>query len=343
MRAMRSWILILVLLMLAISAAAIDLGPRAPAKPERTSIPPAPDPAVLRQGGDTVLDAVEILIYDVVIEGTTAGYVDDYDEVCPYAGSTSPDVVYTFLAPLDCDLLVDMYGSDYDTKIYLYDQDLNLIACNDDFHDDYTSLLAYVPIFSGTRYYLVIDGYGGASGDYTGWVTAFSDPHVDCPAGAELENEPPLVDGYVDSWNGGCNSPEFGNPFQPITGSAFCGKAGFYLDPEGVSSRDTDWFTVAVPAGGVLEVVGDAEGGSYMFELGPQDCGSVGVLQLVAFGPYNEAAMSIAGPPGATVWLWVGPQTFWQGLTYEYDYVLLLNLATPVAECSWTAVKALFR
>ena len=30
------------------------------------------------------------------LSGTTLGYTDDYDEVCPYEMSTSPDVVYTF-------------------------------------------------------------------------------------------------------------------------------------------------------------------------------------------------------------------------------------------------------
>ena len=41
---------------------------------------------------------------------------------------------------------------------------------------------------------------------------------IECPAGAELEGEPPLMDGYVDSWNGGCNSPEFDYPFQYLWG-----------------------------------------------------------------------------------------------------------------------------
>ena len=42
---------------------------------------------------------------------------------------------------------------------------------------------------------------------------------------AQLEGEPELVEGYVDAHNGGCGSPEFGNPFQQINEPEFCGTA----------------------------------------------------------------------------------------------------------------------
>ena len=57
---------------------------------------PANYPAPTRQGGETVADAVVIAALPYNDSGTTAGYVDDYDEVCPYTGSTSPDVVYSY-------------------------------------------------------------------------------------------------------------------------------------------------------------------------------------------------------------------------------------------------------
>ena len=46
-----------------------------------------------RQGGDTVGDAMVIDELPYYNTGTTEGYTDDYDEECPYSGSTSPDVV----------------------------------------------------------------------------------------------------------------------------------------------------------------------------------------------------------------------------------------------------------
>jgi hypothetical protein len=75
----------------------------------------------------------------------------------------------------------------------------------------------------------------------------------------------------------------------------------------------------------VLEIHGDAEYPTYMFELAPQNCGSVAVVQQVIIGPCHEAAMTIVGAPGSTVWFWVGPTTF-TGPVNEYNYVLHNNM-----------------
>jgi len=341
---MRIVIVISGVLAAVLPAAGYDLGTSRPAKPEAQVTPPPPDPALLRQGGDTILNAMPISLWWVEISGTTAGDANDYDEVCPYSGSTSPDVVYTFTPSVATAVTVDMYGSAYDTKIYIYDESLSLIACNDDFYPDYTSRLDNVAVQAGVQYYLVIDGYGGYYGSYYGNVFVPPvPPYLPCPDGAELEGEPEIVDGYLDAWNGGCNCPEFGNPFQPITQPVFCGRSGYYQSADGGSFRDTDWFHIVMPEWGELEITGRAEEATYMFELGPQDCSSVGVVQTVAIPAFNEATMTITGPGGALVWFWVGPQTFWSGNTYEYDYVLELNLPPVAVERhSWTAVKSLF-
>jgi len=336
-----SFTLILLILALVRPAAAYDLGTARPAKSEARVAPPPPDPDVLRQGGDTIFSAVTISIPQS-FGGTTAGYVDDYDEACPYYGSTSPDVVYTFTPTHSTALVVDLGGSTYDTKIYIYDQNLALVACNDDFYSDWTSRLENVSVLAGVRYYLVIDGYGGQSGTYSGYIDEIGFPILTCPDGAELEGEPEIVDGYLDAWNGGCSSPEFGYPFQPLTQPVFCGQTGYYLNGAGASSRDTDWFTITIPAGGVLEITGEANEMTYMFELGPQDCGSVGVIQNVTISNGSPGTMTITGAAGSPVWFWVGPQTFWSGYTYEYLYVLWLNVSVPAERHSWTAVKNLF-
>ncbi|MEZ4386440.1 MAG: hypothetical protein R3D98_02445 [Candidatus Krumholzibacteriia bacterium] len=322
-----------------------DLGAARPAKPARSVTPPPPDPAVVRQGGDTILDATALAGDGwVTFGGTTAGYTDDYDEVCPYTNSTSPDVVYTFVPTYGGVVDVDMYGSLYDTKIYIYDENLALVACNDDFYADYTSRLEMVPVESGHQYFLVIDGYGGDFGDYVGnlsfgyiWCYAW------CPEGSEHENEPPLVDGYVDAWNGGCNSPEAGSPFQPITQPVFCGRTGYYLGADGGAYRDTDWFHLVIPAGGFLEIEGEADEASYMFELGPQECGSVAVIQSV-MACTGSGTMTIVGEPGSLVWFWFGPQSFWDGYTYEYNYTLYLSIEPVAVEArNWSAIKEMFR
>lgn len=350
MKALLALVLVAVLI---VPAAALDPSNHAPAKPAgNAASPPPSDPEVLRQGGDTIEDAVAITI-PADLTGTTIGYSDDYDEVCPYTASNALDVVYRFVAEDEQLLDLDMCGSSYDTKIYVYADDggLDLIACNDDFYADdecgvYTSKIEEMPVQQGMHYYVVVDGYMSSWGDYLLTIAPSVPCELPCPAGSETEGEPPLADGYVDLYNGGCNTSLTDPPIQPLTASLFCGVSGWYMN--GITSfRDTDWFEVQIPPGGVLEITGDAEEPCYMFELGPQDCGEVAVIQSEIIGGCYPASMTIAGEPGATVWFWVGPAVFdapgGLGL-YEFDYVLETNLETVAVEaCSWTAVKGLFR
>ena len=131
---MKFLLTILILLTMTFPSLAHDFGPAAPAKP---AINPPQNVPGDRQGGDTIADAVLVTIPVFDRTGTTTGYTDDYDEVCPYTNSTSPDVVYTFFPNVAGILDFDMLGSVYDTKIYIYDAGLSLVACNDDYYTDY--------------------------------------------------------------------------------------------------------------------------------------------------------------------------------------------------------------
>lgn len=106
--------------------------------------------------------------------GTTIGFTNDYDEGggvfdCPYSGSLSPDVVYEFDAGPG-DYHFDICDSDYDTKIYVYDDSMTLLNCADDscsnpagnpFRSD-----LYVSVAARTVLYIVVDGYGSQEGNY---------------------------------------------------------------------------------------------------------------------------------------------------------------------------------
>ncbi len=344
---MKSVVILVTCLAVASCAWAVDLGNRAPAKPADTTTAPPADPDVVRQGGDTVETATPVTIpYSGT--GTTTGYSDDYSHDCPY-GNTSPDVVYTFIADQNMTVDIDLCGSLYDTAVFVYDADWNYIACNDDFYGGepcgiYVSKIEEIPVAAGIQYNVFVEGYGSDYGDYVIQITEHEPCTVGCPAGAELEGEPPLVDDYVDMHNGGCNTDLDNPPFQPLAAEVFCGTSGFYLSGDS-EFRDTDWFITAIPSSGSLEIVGDAEEACYMLELGPQDCNAVGVIQNVVIGPCSEATMVINGNPGDPVWFWVGPTTFsspW-GSPYEFDYVLTTNLDPVATEAhSWTAVKGLF-
>ena len=51
-------------------------------------------------------------------------YTDDLDFVCPYDGSTSPDVFYAFTPDEDMVIDIGTCNSGFDTKLYVLDADL---------------------------------------------------------------------------------------------------------------------------------------------------------------------------------------------------------------------------
>ena len=65
----------------ALAAPEADLSASLPAKSPTRHTPPAPDPDMLRQGGDTIGDAVPITLPHQST-GTTTGYNDDYEWSC---------------------------------------------------------------------------------------------------------------------------------------------------------------------------------------------------------------------------------------------------------------------
>ena len=137
-----------------------------------------PDQNIILQGGDDCASATAIGALPFSADGTTAGYADNYDEVCPYDGSTSPDVVYSYspAADINVDISLCTGLTDYDTKVYVYANDCisgSAIFCSDDactaplYGLPYNSLLECVPLTAGNTYYIVVDGYGGDFGPYT--------------------------------------------------------------------------------------------------------------------------------------------------------------------------------
>jgi hypothetical protein len=339
---MRSIVVTAASLILAATVGAGNLGPRPPIKPTR-SIPPNA-PAAERQGGDTILDAVPLTLPVIDLAGTTTGYADNYDIMCPY-GSNSPDVVYSIVPASTMLIDIDLCGSAYDTKIIVYDENGDFYACNDDFYFDdecgtYVSKVEELPVTGGAEYFVVIDGYGGDHGEYLLDILEHAPCVVDCPTGYPLEGEPPLVEGYVDLYNGGCGSPQHGNPFGTITTQEFCGESGWYVHASGLTYRDTDWFELVVPGDGLIEIWGDAEESTTLYQLAPLDCANVAIVQEATIGPCTEGTFLIAGPPGSTVWLWVGPSTWKDPATYNYVF---FGHGTATENHTWTDVKALFR
>ena len=131
----------------------------------------------LGQGGDDPASAVPLGL-NTPTSGTTVDYTNTSDETCPYTGSTSPDVYYSYTPVVNRNLTVELCESGYDTKTYVYDSSLNLItnvnggqSCNDDACSSsggggFRSQLNCVPVTAGLQYYVVVDGWSGDSGNY---------------------------------------------------------------------------------------------------------------------------------------------------------------------------------
>jgi hypothetical protein len=112
-------------------------------------------------------------------------------------------------------------------------------ACNDPSGNPYRSFLEVLNMAPDT-YYVVVDGYGGASGNFELCILEGAPCEVICPPEAIAEGEGDCYDEYVDVFNGGCNSEP--DVFGSIScGEIVCGTSGTYMIA-GADNRDTDWY-----------------------------------------------------------------------------------------------------
>ncbi len=352
---MRHLLAFVLMIALVGSAAAVDLGNVDRDIKDNSHVGMNPGTPDDRQGGEDMASAVAVDAIPYGDTGNTVGNVDDYDAICPYSGSTSPDVVYSFTPAADMLLSCDLLGSTYDTKIYVMDGDLNLIDCNDDFHPGYVSFIEQAPLTAGIEYFIIVDGYGGDAGDYVLTLTEFiAAPPCILTCDGLAEGEPTLVDGYEDAFNGGCNSPEFGNPFLDLTAAAdgngdlnFCGVSGWYNDN---STRDTDWMYIMFGEMGMVEWTLDAEYPVYGFLLGGTCDGGITVDEQIIGGPCTPATLVLQGNPGDVIMIWVGPTEYGGPagfVGHEFNYVADFTGLEPgivaTDNVSFDGIKSLYR
>ena len=362
---MAQLLLLLTLIILALPAAALDhtLSSQASPKPVGVVVPPPAANEVIRQGGDTFDDAFPIDNLLFTSTGTTTGYTDDYDEACPYTGSTSPDVVYVYETSsnaIPCEYAsIDLCGSSYDTKLYVYDSQQNLMACNDDYYygdpcGSYVSRIDMAEFFQGETYYIVIDGYGGDHGEYILSIDEYACCHVYCPTGFWDEGEPPLEDDVPDTYNCGCDCdgtlPAI--PILPTDANGaldICGRMG-WTTVGGEVRRDTDWMSFVIGATGVVEGEFEDSLGSTIRVITPGDCADLEVQQTIVASPCYPNPLTIAGTPGDEVWIqvetWDHDPACGGYTPQEWEYTLQLSgmqVVVPIETQSWSSVKSMFR
>jgi len=310
-----------------------------------------------RIGGDTVADAFVIPAIPFTDEGNTCGFNDDYDEVCPYSGSTSPDVVYAFTPGTHMALGINLCtGSQYDTKVYVYQDQVtpgSPYLCNDDYcSNPYTPYASEIPIAEfppGHTYYIVIDGYGGDCGLFTLEVYEWCIPVIDCPPDALLEEEPDCHDEYVDDFNGGCNSEPavFSVLEGTLDGSAFdvCGTSGTFACG-GSSCRDTDWYELNVCETSTITFECLADFPLRIFVIhGTGGCNDPAILADDTASPFEMATLSQTLDIGV-YWFWVGPDQFTDvpcGAEYVFTITGYVNCVVPTKMSSWGYLKSIYR
>lgn len=290
-----------------------------------------------RVGGDTLGDALPITALPFWDGGTTCGFANDYDEICPYAGSTAPDVVYRYEPLVDQSIRVDLCSSYYDTKVYVWDGEVGYdVACDDD-ACGYTwqSLIFQADLQAGRTYFIVVDGYGAACGEYAIYIDEVVDPcFVTCPEGAVPEGEPPCQDGYVDQFNSGCDGqmpyPLGWESLEPQDGgcAVVCGRSCRYV-LDGEAAADVDWYQVRA-AGGPIVCSGTTEFWALCWLVYGTDCSNL-QYQYDTSEPCGSFSVQRNCAAGQEVWIRFRPRE-WLWVP-ERDYVLeVCGIAPPPGE-----------
>jgi hypothetical protein len=301
------------------------------------------------QGGDTVESCTVIDALPCYTTGTTAGFVNDYDEICPYTGSTAPDVVYCWEAGFSGYVDIHTCQSSYDTKLYVYENEYtpgDYYACNDDNASCpgpvYRSWIEQMEVVAGSTYYVVVDGYGGAFGTYLFNMYEVEgpepcDPHL-CPPDAFDENEPDCYDGYVDTTNVGCNGTPTIFQYPPFP-TVICGTSGNY-DVNDNAFRDMDWFSFHFSEVTDLEVCVCAD-----FEVRVwlvQGCGGTTLMTDASAPGYELCLLDTVGP--STYYIVISTDG-WLGIPCGSEYWATIAEAgvTSTQQASWGTIKALYR
>jgi hypothetical protein len=313
-----------------------------------------PNPPEVLVGGETIGTATPIGVPGAS-SGNTCTRVNDYDEICPYSGSTSGDEVYV-ISGVNGQVTIDLCNSAYDTKVYVYENAAgNLVACNDDACNDpsgnpYRSIVTCVNMTAGNNYYVVVDGYFGDCGSYN-IATSFSsgcpapcDPE-NCPPGASLEGEPVCGTNYVDAFNGGCNS--IPNVFSNVPcNSTVCGAGGNYSF-NGLSYRDTDWYNFNLPVAGSVTVTMCSSFDSQLAAIdGNIGCGFITLICGSVFGTAGTTVSCTYAAPAGANWIFAATSAF-SGVPCGSPYILTVDSGqcapTATESKTWGGIKGLYR
>ncbi|MEZ4387980.1 MAG: hypothetical protein R3D98_10490 [Candidatus Krumholzibacteriia bacterium] len=149
----------------------------------------------------------------------------------------------------------------------------------------------------------------------------------------DVRDEPPLVDGYVDTFNGGCDADDQQfrhHDFDPAFGYAAVehGRSGWFDDGSGNTAIDTDWYWVRIDAQGSLEVSIEATEACRVtwFEAG-SNCDDLVYGGTMSVYPGGMNTMDVSGPYASDILVRVRPLNSepLDGFHREFEYLLGVN------------------
>jgi hypothetical protein len=296
------------------------------------------------QGGENIASAFVLSEpLPVISSGTTAGYLDDYDEECPYPGSNAPDVVYAFTPASGVTVNIDLCGSSFDTKLFVYENAATPgfpFDCNDDFYLDescglYVSKIEGAVLTGGNTYYIVIDGSTGT--DYGNYVLTISEViacawGIDffCPEGFIAESED-----CGDDTNGGCDMAAGTESWEtvPPSGGTICGTTW----AEG-GNRDTDWFELVLTQASMVTLTANSDQQLFYGLVESGTPGTPSCETNTGFitpgnmaGPCSETSLAL-GVLGPGTWWFFAGMTVYDGYLCNNHY--WINFEITPAPCS---------
>ena len=279
--------------------------------------------------------------------GSNCTFFNDVQGVC---GGAGPDVVYRFTPTQNVTVTISLCDpfTDFDTVLNLYQNSgSTLVTCSDDVCG-LQSEISNVTLFAGNTYFIVIDGFAGACGNYRLSITnTQTSCSVSCPPSATAEGEPIRLDGAVDNYNGGCNSalPTWTDvpcSQSPVT---VCGNYGTFVTG-GQNFRDTDWYRIVAnqPTTLLATLDGEINGVVAIVDI------SGGCNNLLSPGPLTNASpctpvTCTAIVPAGAYFVFVAPANF-SGSPGAQRYTFTVsgsNCVTATKAKTWAGLKALYR
>jgi len=166
---------------------------------------------------------------------------------------------------------------------------------------------------------------------------------AECPLDGQIEGEPLCADGYVDVFNGGCNSEP--PVFTDVRCGTICGETGGFRHMN-MDFRDTDWYTITVGPGAFsYTAIGQLP--LTVAVLDPVCPASVIEIQTTD-ACVQSTPINFNGP--GTFYLFCAVNGFGPSFPCGSDYVMTITgpgvpscSPTPVEISTWGSIKSVYR